>query len=230
MWTRGLAITFLGVVRAQLAEDLASAATCLDDASGNFLAAGMDCVAGLAAVGGNCDFNLAPFGPQAPLYVAAGTHVRDICPQTCGDCGAATVPVAVDDPADDPAGLLFGALGMDCAAALASIRESDVGGDACTFSLRGWLHQDLTMADLCAISCGSGSAAVTTGPPASSGPVWYDSIDGEEVAAFAAGCFWSIELSFSCVSPPDPALPGLSCPLVHTSFLRPSPPAQPCPI
>jgi hypothetical protein len=61
---------------------------CVDDRDGAFAGVGMDCAAGLVAVGGNCDFNLAPFGPQAPLYVAAGTSVRDVCPLTCGDCGS----------------------------------------------------------------------------------------------------------------------------------------------
>ena len=60
--------------------------TCVDDPDGAFAGAGTDCTAGLAAVGNNCDFNLAPFGPQAPLYVAMGTRVRDVCPSTCGDC------------------------------------------------------------------------------------------------------------------------------------------------
>eukprot|EP01043_Picozoa_sp_COSAG02_P053761 COSAG02_NODE_5985_length_3890_cov_2.441045_2_plen_471_part_00 len=63
---------------------------CVDDEDGAFAAAGTDCAAGLAAVGGSCDFNLAPFGPQAPLYLAAGTRVRDVCPLTCGDCGSCT--------------------------------------------------------------------------------------------------------------------------------------------
>ena len=95
---------------------------CVDDPDGTFMKIGTDCAAGLSQTG-SCDFNLAPFGPQAPLFVAAGTRVSDICPLTCGcvcargrqpDCSGAAAPPPPPPPP----------IGGDCAAASAAINDA----------------------------------------------------------------------------------------------------------
>ena len=60
------------------------------------------------------------------------------------------------DCADDPEGALEAAVGMDCAAAIAAVSGSGGAGAAvCDFSLRVWLREELTMADVCSVSCNS---------------------------------------------------------------------------
>eukprot|EP01052_Picozoa_sp_SAG31_P012131 SAG31_NODE_701_length_12730_cov_3.008709_6_plen_1346_part_00 len=59
--------------------------------------------------------------------------------------------------ADDADGALQTAIGLDCAAALAAIPTAN--GNACEFSLSAWLHQDVTMAEICPVSCGTCQSA-----------------------------------------------------------------------
>ena len=113
---------------------------------------------------------------------------------------------------DDPDGVLEATIGLSCASAFEAIKSSDPSaeGHECEFSLASWLHEALTIADLCPESCnrcsllplpGSDNATVRV----SSGPCDPGGIisltdrgqvdDGEGQYADGADCQWTLSCS-----------------------------------
>ena len=156
--------------------------------------------------------------------------VGDICEESCGGCGGSTGGGACTD---DEGGALEGAVGMDCAGAMAAIPTTpSFTGEVCDFSLQAWLSEDVTVRDVCGCSCGGGSAPPPPAPYVEDPCATHaHCLNGGQCREYETSIFGAVTVSMMCNCASGFAGDNCECAesALGTVRSRPIPPPGPVP-